>query len=349
MATNVGTNALSTLLENTHQSVIEFGLGKVEAILLADLEVHNEIVVQQYADLVEVSKDTQRVYGASGKGDFQEVDEPGVSRSQQPGIEPEVAFPLKKFEYTIGWTHAWFKRHSPADMAKSMVNAQTKHLLSMQNGVRDAIFKPTNRTVNDRWASKVDLSVKALLNADGDVIPNGTSGQTFDGSTHTHYTGNATLTTAALDALISNVLEHRDATQLKVAINRANIGAFSALTGFTPATDPRKIHSTSSDVARMATNTERIDNNFIGLYNQAEIWAYSWVFPNYCTAYEAGSSDKVLVQREDEFSTGLNLVAHLETHPLYSDIMEYMIGFGALNRNLAACLQFDNASYVDPT
>src|SRR5690606_11592257 len=98
-----------------------------------------------------------------------------------------------------------------------------------------AIYTPTNSTFFDELtAPQAELAVKAFLNADSSGIPEGPNGESFDASTHTHYSAEAALTAAGLKASIATVIEHGHGGQLVTAIAASNEATVRALSGFVP-------------------------------------------------------------------------------------------------------------------
>jgi len=350
MPLNTGTLDISSLLDVTFQSVAEYGLSNIEEILRDDLEAHNAIAEDMVGNLCEISTDRQRKYGASVEGEMVEVDEYGQAPTQRNAVGSTVGFPLRKFQYNLGWTSEWFKRHTPADMAKAVIGAQKAHLKRLQTDIKKAIFLSSNYTFTDHLVDNVDLAVKRLVNADSMAIPNGPNGETFTASTHTHYNANATLTTTVATELIDDVVEHGHGSMVRVAINRANEAAWKALTGFQAYVDPRIVYR-ASDTPGQTLDITRLDNRAIGLFGAAEVWVKPWVPANYSFAWDAGDPNKPLVFRQDmpEDFRGLRVAASLESHPLYAEFMEAYFGIAVWTRTNGAVLQFNNATYQDPS
>ena len=346
---NTGTHDISSLLATNDVSAAEYGLDRTQDILARDLDAHNAIVNDMMSELVERTTDRQRRYGVSTIGQMQEVDEygPGSSQKNLPGST--VGFPLRKFVYPIGWTNDWFKMHTPADMAVAVIGAQKAHKLRIQLDIKRAIFGPANYTYVDQFVDNVDLAVKRFANADSMTIPNGPNGETFDETTHTHYNANATLTAAAVQATIDDVVEHGHGGAVKVAINRANEAAFRQLTGFVAYVDSRIVYR-ATDTPGQTLDISRMDNRAIGLFGAAEVWVKPWVPSGYLFAWDAMSGDKPLVFREhlNAAFRGLRLASTLDAYPLYAEWMEAYHGAAVWTRTNGAVLDFANASYTDP-
>lgn len=347
MTINTGAFSIDQLLATNFQSVAEFGRDNIQAVLAADITAHNAIYTDMVNGICEVTQDLQRVYGASQNGEMVEVDEFGRIQTQKPNLGADVAFPMKKLMYAVGWTRDWMMQNTPADMAMKVDGAKKAHLVAMQNAIRDAIFIPTNRTVIDRHVANVSLGVKAFLNADGDPIPDGPNGETFDGATHTHYLANAGLTNQEVVDLIETVVEHGHGQGVVLAIARGNETAVRALTDFEPYVDARLVTQEGTPMQRL--DNSRIDNRAIGIFQSAEVWVKSWVPTGYMTCYAEGdSANKPLCFREHTVFSGLRIAGTIESEPLTAEYMDAYFGVGAYTRTAAACLDFVNASYTSP-
>ncbi len=345
-----GTHDISTLLATRFQSVATFGLDTIQRVLEADMQAHNTIVQSMVSDLCELTTDRQRKYGTSITGEMVEVDEYGRAQTQVVKPGATVGFPLKLFQFSIGWTEKWFETHTPADMATATQNAQKAHLRAIQRDIKKAIYLSANYTFNDFLVDKVDLAVKRLVNADSAGIPDGPNGETFDGASHNHYNTNATLTADALKASINDVIEHGHGAGVRVAISRTDEAAVSALTGFKPYTDPRLIYRVT-DTPAATLDITRLDNRAIGIFEGAEVWVKPWAIANYAVAWDASSPDKPLVFRQREATTmqGLRIAATLRTYPLVAQYMEAEFGVGVWTRTNGSVLYFASGTWADPS
>jgi hypothetical protein len=354
MATVTGTHDISTLLAAEVQSVAEFGETRVAEILAADNAAHNAIVADMMSDLADTGTDRQRVYGASTDGDMVEVDEYGRAPTQKNVGSSTVAFPLKKFEYALGWTGDFMLQATPADLARAQQAAQKAHLRMIRKEIQKALLVSANYTWVDSFTDKVSLSVKRLVNADSAIIPNGPNGESFDGSTHTHYNARvAALAISDVQATIDDVVEHGHGADVRIVINRTDEATFKALTGtggFVPYTDPRMIYR-NTDTPGKALDISRLDNRAVGLLGNAELWVKPWGVANYAVVYSAGDPQKPLVMRQKPQPAlqGLRIAAELNTHPLHAQYMQAYYGFGVWNRTNGAVLYIGGTSYADPT
>ncbi len=349
MAQKTGTHDISTLLATTDQTAVAFGVDTIAQVLAEDNANHSALVNEALSDICTVSPDRQRKQGTSIDGEMMEGDEYGRTPTQKATAGQLVGFPLRKYTFALGWTRDWELQRTPADFAIAQQAAQGANLRRIKYELLKAIFTPTNYTYTDTFVDEADLAVKALINADSSAIQNGPNGETFDGATHTHYNANATLTAAAVQATIDDVVEHGFGGLVRVHISRTNEAAFRLLTGFVAAADPRLILDTTADQSARRVDITRLDNRLIGYFGGAEVWTKPWVPANYLFASDVSASAKPLVMRVPTVEPGLRIVAEIDAHPLRAQYMEHKFGFGAWTRTNGAVLRFDDATYAAPS
>jgi len=350
MATVTGTFDISTLLAARIQSVAEFGLDTIQKILKDDIDAHNTIVQEMMGDLVEFTTDRQRIYGTSVDGDMQEVDEYGKAVTQQNKPGATVGFPLRLFQFNVGWTEKWMQTKTPADMATMVQAAEKAHLREIQRQVKKALFLSANYTFIDHLVDNVSLAVKRFVNADSASIPDGPNGETYDGTTHTHYDANNGWDAAAYTAHINDVIEHGHGNKVYSAINKADEAAVRALTGFSAYVDPRVIYR-ASDTPGNTLDISRLDNRAIGIFAGAEIWVKPWALDNYPFTWDAGAPEKPLCyrQRTAEALQGLRIAAENGDYPLFARYLEAEFGLGVWTRTNGAVLYVASGTWTDPT
>jgi hypothetical protein len=352
MATPIGTYTLSDLRANRFQSVTDFGIDNINLILQRDLAAHNEIVGELMSELADRTTDKQRIYGASIDGDMVEVDELARSATKKPAVGSGVGFPLKNYQYPVGWDERWIKRATVGELAERALAAETAHQKSLRREIKKALFLSTNYTFRDINSAPIaDLAVKRLVNADSMAIPNAPDGTTFTASSHTHYLATATETAAGLTAAINTVIEHGFGERIITAINYADEAATRLLTGFVPAQDFRVVPASTTAHTIETMNPGSYYNRFIGIFGAAEIWVKPWAIANYAFTWDAASPMKPLVFREDSVAgfQGLRLAATLETYPLYAQYFEALFGLGVWNRTNGSVWYFANATFADPS
>ncbi len=348
--TVTGTYDISALLAARHQSAADFGLETIQEVLRADLEAHNAIVTEMISEMCEVTTDRQRIYGTSARGEMVEVDEYGRAPTQRPLTGASVGFPLRLFQFAIGWTEKFMQTRTPADMAQAVLGAEAAHLRAIQREIKRAVFLSSNYTFRDHLVDNVDLYVKRLINADDAEIPDGPNGETFDGSTHDHYNANDGLDATSLTGAVEDVIEHGHGNLVKLAINKASEAAVRALDGFNGYPDPRLVLR-ATDAPGETLDVSRLDNRAIGLFAGAEVWVKPWVPANYMFAWDAGSPNKPLAyrQRASEALQGLRIAADIEDYALYAQYMEAEYGIGVWTRTNGAVLYVGGGAYADPT
>lgn len=353
MATLTGTHDVTSLLAAKHQSVAEFGEESVAQVLQADLAAHNLIVSDMLTDLAASTSDRQRISGTSIAGEMVETDEYGRAPTQKALPGQTVGFPLRLFQYAIGWTRTYLKVATPSDLAIGMQAAQKAHLQRLRREIQRALFLSANYTFTDHLIDNVALSVKRLVNADSALIPEGPNGETFDGSTHTHYNARAsTLATSDVDALVSDVLEHGHGGQIKIVINTSNVSDITALSGFTPLTAAFVTPGSADPLTAQRLDHTRANNRLIGYWAGAyEVWTKPWGISNYVLAYDASDGAKPLAFREREQGAlrGLRIAAEIDLYPLRAQYMEAEFGLGVWNRTNGAVLYTGGTSWTDPT
>lgn len=353
-----GTYTLADLRANRFQSVADFGLDTLDPILRADLAAYNRITEEGMMELADVTTDRQRIYGTSVGGDLmEEGDEfdPGVARKPATG-GVTVGFPLRKYPFAIGWTSDYFLMATPADVAETVISAQQAFTRTMFRDVKRALFGATNTTFRDRFAVPiVDLAVKALVNADSADIPNGPNGETFTGSSHTHYDflDGAAPTQAALLSAQTDVMEHGHVSGIRQYINLAAEEAVRGFARFVPYADPRIVYRTSDTPAQTLNIESDGGNRPIGILGAAEIWVKPWVPAGYVFTFAANDPRKPLVYRQHPVQAfrGLRIAARLSDYPLIADQMESYFGVSVWNRTNGHVLYYAGSAsaYVAPT
>ncbi len=355
MAPNTGTYDISTLLAARFQSVAQFGMDTVQQVLENDVAAHNAIVTSMVSDLCELTVDRQRIYGTSVSGEMVEVDEYGKAPTQNSAPGSTVGFPLKLFQFNVGWTAKWMQSKTPADAAQMVLGAEKAHLRKIQVEIKRAAYLSANYTHRDHLIDNIDFFIKRFVNADGAAIPDGPNGETFDGSTHSHFNYAASLNATDLTVAINDVIEHGFGSAVRVAINKTDEAAVRALTGFVAYVDPRLAFSsfaTAGGVPGKTLDISRLDNRAIGIFAGAEVWVKSWAIASYPFVWDAGSPNKPFAFRQRAVTDlqGLRIAALNPDYPLYAQFMEAEFGVGVWTRT-NGCVYYtgSGSAYTDPT
>lgn len=349
-----GTLGTLDTLKSTFQSVAEFGEDRLwEESIQPLFDAHNRIMMEMFDDLADRTTDRQRRYGTFDQLKTTKMDEHGRDDSQKAAPGAVAGFPLDAYGATLGWTKKYFENASVSEFAGQILAIRDADIQRVINEVKRAIFTPTNYTFNDYLVdnlNQIPLAVKAFLNADGLGIPAGPNGEVFDGTTHTHYLGTASYVEANLTAVLETVLEHYNAGEAIININRAQETATKAFGGFTkleqvsiqPAT-------TAAAILNPRLNPIRLYNRMIGEFNGAEVWVRPWVPANYIFISVRNQPKPLVIRSRRANTNNLILVADDERHPLRAKSWEREFGVGVWNRMNGAVLETNNATYTAPT
>ena len=350
MPLSTGESTLADLIKAKNLSYAAFGLDNIERILAYDQAAWNLMVKELLGEFIEITEDQQRIYGASTDGQMQEVDEFGRSTTQRPNQGSQVAFPLRHWQYNLGWTREWWRNHTPADLALTVMAGQKAHLRKIYGQIALAIFGASDYTFVDYTKLAIPFTIKRFINADGFVIPDGPHGEVFNPSTHNHYSAIATLTAAAGLALGNNVLEHKLSANVIIAINNNDVATWQALSGFLGLVDPRiTLQYGTSQVPTERLDITQLNDRLIGIMSPFAIWVKPWVPQYYAMAYDAEAAEKALCMRvqPDIGGPDLQLAQTIDHNPLHIQYQESYFGVGAYCRTAAACLYFNGASWTD--
>lgn len=354
MSDNVGTYSIDNLFESRFaaQSAAEFGFDNINEIFAQQLAFWNEEVTMSLSDLAMSTIERQGIAGSSTSVRGVKLDEFGRGKGKLDKPGATVAFPLDRFGYPLGKTSMWLLNAKVPDLGQFFQSVQTAHLRDLRQELKIAMFTSVNKAFVDLNVDNVSLTVKRFLNADGDQIPDSPQdGSSFNPDTHDHYLANATLDVAALNGLIDTVIEHSVNGDLVVNINRADIAAFQGLTGFVNAQSTRIEvfrDTTRDDVPFVRDDRGKTSNKFVGVFGVADVWVKPWGIANYAMCYDR-NAPKPLGYRRHSGQIGLTQKQLVSIDPIAVNFFEALFGFGVMTRTNGAVLQFDNASYVDPT
>lgn len=359
-----GTYTIADLLSNRDAAearVIDYTPEALIQPLNDALAAHNAQVQDMMSDLVARTTERTGTYGVQQDAEMVEADEFTRAPTQKGQAKGSVGWPLGKKQFALGWTNDYFIRTTVKDMVEKQILAQRAHVNALRRGVRDALFGPTNYTAYERYdveAYDQALSIKRLLNADGDPIPINRNAASFNGATHSHYIGTTSTSGAGLNtalmSLVDDVIEHDHGGAVRIYINRAQEATVRALDGFTAYLAPGIIAGITADRAAGTLDTTRLDNRAIGQFHGAEVWTKPWMPAAYYFAFDSSDSRKPLRMREpvERQLRGLRRAAELNTFPLHAQYMEAHFGFGAWTRTNGAILHADAGNggvYVAPT
>lgn len=358
-----GTLQIADAFLSNQQTVLNYGEQRlVDDLVNPSFIRHNNWVNQLRAKFCESGTDFLRSYGEVGGAENEEMNQqsrPDASKVDLPIVN--IGFPVRRFGSSVQWTRDYLRVLSVGEFAKELeAHAQADRRRVFQQ-IKTAIFKPTNNlTYQDqlpsRRTNKIVLPLLAFYNADGQAVPAGPNGESFDG-THQHYVGRVggSLASSDIKTLINNVLEHNTEGVIELYINLAQEDAIRAMTGageFVPYVDARIHQSLTATYAIGDTlNVRNAADRTIGIFGAAEVIVKPWMPANYIAAIDvAGPKPLYFRIPEDDPSLGnFDIRAEDEKYPLRARTLARDFGVSVLSRGKGAVLYTGGTSYVQPT
>jgi hypothetical protein len=317
------------------------------------LDAHNLLVDQITMDLVEKTTDRLTTWGGNATVDMidgSELSRPDVQKMQ---VSPTtLGFPLYLKQVAWGVTRLFMMNKTVKDLDEILVAIRDADIRDIGKAIRQALFNPTNNLTNaDKRTDGATIPLRRLLNADSANIPPDPYGGTFDGSTHTHFKGYASSSVAAADltAILSNVSEHYLSPGMRGYIAKNLEATIRAFTGFYPAYDTRL--TIASDVTHISTNLEmnNVQDRFIGIFENAEIYVRPWVPSNYIFVYNVNAPKPLRMRVRDGMQGSLHIAADIDMYPLRAQFMEREYGISVYERTNGAVLYTGASSYSAPS
>jgi hypothetical protein len=351
-----GTSSVLDTLAANFQTVAQIGEDTVWDQLSLALAAHNRIVNSLLADFCQPTTDRLRRYGVAAQMQMDELDEHATPDAQKIPGGVVVGFPLKKYGSALQWTRTYFQKAKGSEIAAKMTGMLDADAFNLMRQIKKCLFRPTNYTFIDRLVDNLNvipLPVKAFVNADGAGMPVGPNGETFDGSTHTHYltcTTPGTLTDADLTSGLNTVLEHYSSGQAMIYVNQAQE---ATVRGFTP--NFQQMYDNSLTIGGNVTYAKgpldaiQIYNRRIGTYRGAEVWVKPWMPAGYVFIFVKGAPKPICLRYDPDLPSNLTMVFEDELHPLRARAYERHVGFGVWNRTNGALIDITNASYTQPS
>lgn len=352
-------------LENVTVPIAEAGLDEATfaARVREAFDFYNRGVDEAMRDFAVVTSNVLSPYGVlSDDTGMQELDEFGVPDVDKTSGGGTLGLPLRFYGKAKQWTRLFVLNTPVSQLTAELDEMASQDMRNLKKRIIQTLVTSTNSaSYYDRRASRLTYDVKALLNADGMSIPLGPNGETFDGSTHTHYLFSAALTDASLAALIDTVVEHGVDGGVTVYINRAQESTVRGLTGnggFFAYMDTRIQLNDQTSFATGGLDVTNPADRAIGLYYGAEIWVKPFVPANYQIAFDNGAgANKPLGIRTRSGSLagsadsgGFGLLFENDEYPLRARAMGREFGVGVLNRHKAAVNYSNSGSaYTIPT
>jgi hypothetical protein len=345
----VGTLDIDALLQNqaAFQTVQVFGVDEFAAAVQRELQAHDGNVRDMVAGIAVPTNERLWTASAGISKEMFEADEYSQVPTQKQLAGYNMGAPLRKRQISVGWTREYFRRKTVGQMSAELLACEEAHILMLYRDVRRALYFSSNYTFAERLQEPlINIPVKRLINADSTVIEVGPNGEIFNGASHNHYLGSATLTAAAVQSAVNTVLEHRITAGLRIVISQTDRTSFEALTGFKSYPDPR-IQFMNTDQNRQTIDLTRMNNLAIGTFSAAEVWVKPWAIANYVLVYDTQRPPLVFRTREGDLA--LQTAGEFDAFPLHTQFLESHYGFAVRNRLSAALLYFANGTYADPT
>lgn len=349
-----GTLSVLDDLATVNETVAGFGEEVLAQRFATALAIHNEAFADMASDLVTVTDQYLLPAGGADTAMIDELDEWGAADASKPTAAGNLGLPLRIYGGALQWTRTWMETYSVARAASKLDAFAMRDIQIFQRNVKRALFTATNTSSYfDRLQTGLTFDLKALLNADGQAIPDGPDGTSFDGSTHTHYLGSGTLTAGHLSALIATVTEHGVDGEIRLYIAKADETTVRGLSGFSAYVDARVTVAAGTQIGNQPLDVTSPNDRAIGVFDGAEVWVKPWVPANYQVVLDVGASQKPLGARTRTGAftgTGaFRIVADHEHYPLRAQDVGREYGVSVIGRWKAAAGYSANATYATPS
>ncbi len=321
------------------------------------LNVHNQLIDQITMDLVEKTEDRLTTWGGNATVDMidgSELSRPDVQKMQ---VSPTtLGFPLYLKQVAWGVTRLFMQNKTVKDLDEILVAIRDADIRDIGKAIRAALFNPTNNlTYVDKRTDSATIPLRRLLNADSANIPPDPVGNTFDGSTHTHFAGYISGSFAVADfaALISNVQEHYLAAGMRVLVPKNLATTVMAFTGFYPAANKNLIIANNVTHIAAPLDTDNNQDRFLGIFDNgdvnADVYVRPWMPSSYLFAYNTSAAKPLKMRVRNDGAGSLHIAADIELYPLRAQFMEREYGISVAERANGACLKTSASSYSAPS
>lgn len=358
-----GTNTSFDTLKSSTQTIADFGEDRAWDAISELLAVYNRQASEVTGFIVDTTTDRMRRYGAGATMEMQRTDEVGIANAQKVRQNAICGFPLEKYEIALQWTRIYFQTRLAGEFAAQIEAVTTASMRRFLKNIKIAVMFGVDYNFNDYLVDHLDnqfsLPVRALVNADGQPIPPGPNGETFNATTHTHYLASASLTNAWAIGLVDTVLEHTAEGAAMIWISRADASSWSALADFKPMTYVTTIKSETQEYGVGDLNPTSLNNRQIGWFHGCAIWVKPYWPTNYAFVFMTETGLKPLCKRVRgvqpdsggapvQGAGDLQLIYQNESHPLRSTGWEQTYGVGVWNRTSAAVGFYNGSQYQQP-
>ena len=346
-------------LEAINTTINDFNEATLAARIQQAVDFYNRGVQEGLRDFASPTSAYLLPYGTlTDDTGMQELDEFGSPDADKVTAAGSLGLPLRFYGKAKQWTRHFMLNAPVSQLASEMNDLAAQDLRNIKKRIAQTLFKSTN-TVNyfDRLMSRNTYDLKALLNADGQAIPLGPNGETFNAGTHTHYIAATSVTDTFAASLIDTVIEHGVDGGIVWYINRAQEAAVRGLTGnggFIGYVDARIQPNDQTTYARGPLDVTNPADRAIGFYYGAEVWVKPWVPANYHVVFDTGDKALAIRTRSGGMaggaeSGGFGLLFENEQYPLRARAVGREFGVGVVKREKAAVGFSNGSSYVIPT
>ena len=344
-----GTYEVNDLLGIETVTAAELGLDNIADAIRRYVGAWNGQVGEMMALLANQDTRARGVWGGQAEGKFREVEEYASSRTQKSGLPLENGWPIRKYDYTVGWTFDYLQTASAARIAQQTLQVRAADLANLRYQIARAIFRATEYPFVDKHETRMSYKVKPFLNGDTDVPPISPEGTTF-ATAHNHYNAENGLTAAGLWASVLDLIEHGHGDDVRIWINEADEAAVSALTGYL-AIQPGVVQINQGTTVVGALDTSRVTNRRVGYFKGIPVETRPWVPANYAWVFSAGDMEKPLRfrQRAAAALQGLRLQSSEKAHPLFVDAFERWFGVGVNSRTNGVVHYWGAGTYAEPS
>jgi hypothetical protein len=305
------------------------------------------------ANLAQPTVNQIEVWGGNSAHLMTEVDERGEALPQKQAVGINASAPLKRFTQKLGWTQKFFEMKTPAEVAQQYLALRKGYMLEIQRQIKKSLFSNVTVSWTDNLYNGVSLTIYPLINADSTTLPDSPAGVSFDGSSHDHYIGEATLTHEFVQALVDTVTEHGATKGLKLFIALADVSHYLAFdAGFTSLPDGATQTLLTQLVSGKTLDNSDLENRQIGFWSGGiPVFVKPFMIEHYHLCVATGMPEKILLYRQRPQSNlqGWRIAAPYAEYPLVSEFAEAELGFGVFNRVNAAVYYDANATYAVPT
>jgi hypothetical protein len=330
----------------------EYDEDTLYTIIQSFLDAHNRLMDELLMDICEKTTEKWFTWGNYAQATMMDGDEFSRPDAQKIDLTPvTMGLPLYLKQAAYQVTAKFMQNKTIGDLEKVVLAVRDADIRDVLKSIRRTLFNPTNNlTYTDRFVDGATLPLRQLINADSAYIPPDMWGNTFDSSTHTHYSGTSSWVVANMTSLGTNVLEHYSSGQIRQYINPANESTVRGFTGFLPYPDPRIIQGVNADHA-----TGRVLDLFspynrpIGILGVAEIWTKPWVPSNYVFCFNPDAPKPLRMRVRNNASGSLRIAAEIDRYPLRATFMEREYGIGVVERAKGAVLYTSNSLYAAPS